>query len=723
MSTHGRAARLARRLVVALVLIWATYAVAVNVLLNTPLGEKLVNRKPEKFSLHWQHGVSLWPGDIMLWKVVARGHVRQVEWHATATRVSGRIGILPLAARTFDVPWVVADDVDATLTQAPDLPPPEHRPGGWTLRFGGIETPHLRRVRYGDTELTGDGTARFSFVKVLRGGPMEILPSRFALRDVAVRHGKRQWLTDATLDVDLAIARHRRDEAAGWRKLALTDVRVVAHGRTPGFALVMDSTRHLHGAIDDTARGTLALDLHLARGELARGGKLDLAVPLAADGGGKASQATATLTAAVGERIDLALQLPPPPGGDGGIDAQLHLSTTKLPLDGQWHALADHVGGHVGVRWRFESLAWLGPLLTRVPWLTLDGAGAIDADVKLENGAIAPGTTLKIPDVALDAVVQGHRIAGRARADGRIDTGSDGVLAPRLDIVVDEFRITADDDAKAVFGRGRNLALSLASSGKLAQFRDKLAAQLKFGDAQIPDIGVYNAYLPQHAVKLLRGTGTLAGDVSLDAEGRIARGTLGVAARGAQLRFGDVELQGDLDLSGKLAQADLGGRSFNFDGTTLKLRNVAIVDNDRANAANWWADFKVERGRLEWRRPFNLDAKASAQLANVSVLLALFSRHRDYPAWVLKLADAGTTQLAARVDVKPGRLVFDDVEAQNRRFELKARLRHADKTVDGNLYLGWGKLGLGLDIKNGKRDFKLIGAEKWYDAQPGLLAK
>ncbi|HVJ62243.1 MAG TPA: hypothetical protein VM555_05970, partial [Tahibacter sp.] len=301
--------------------------------------------------------------------------------------------------------------------------------------------------------------------------------------------------------------------------------------------------------------------------------------------------------------------------------------------------------------------------------------------------------------------------------------GSDGTLAPRLDIAVDEYRITSEDDAKAVFGLGKNLALSLSSTGKLAQFRDKLTAQLSFGDARIPDIGVYNAYLPQHAVKLLRGTGTLGGDVSLDAEGRIARGTLGVSARGAQLRFGEIELEGDVDLGGKLAQADLGGKRFDFDGTTLELRNVAVTNSDRANAVNWWADFTVKRGRLEWARPFNLDATANAQLANVGVLLALFSRHRDYPGWVLKLVDAGTTQLAARVDIKPGRMIFDDVVAQNRRFELKARLRHADKTVDGNLYLGWGKLGLALDIDNGKRDFKLIGAQKWYDAQPALLPK
>ncbi|HJU38418.1 MAG TPA: hypothetical protein VJ724_02520, partial [Tahibacter sp.] len=267
----GRPRRVARRLVVALALVWLAYAGTVNVLLNTPLGPTLVNRKPEKFTLHWQHGLSLWPGDIVLWNVVARGHVRRVEWHATSPRVHGRIGILPLATRTLDVPWVVADDVDASLTQAPDLPPPEHRDGGWTLRFGGIETPHLRRVRYGDTELTGDGVARFAFTKVLRGGPMEIAPSRFALKNVAIRHGQRPWFTDATLDVDLAIARHRSADAPGWRKLALIDVRVVARGRTPGLALVMDSTRHLHGAIDDAAHGTLALDLHMKHGELAHG--------------------------------------------------------------------------------------------------------------------------------------------------------------------------------------------------------------------------------------------------------------------------------------------------------------------------------------------------------------------------------------------------------------------------------------------------------------------
>ena len=722
-SAGSRPTRLAKRLVVALALVWATYLIAVNVLLNTPLGAQLVNRKPEKFSLHWQHGLSLWPGDVALWNVVARGHARRVEWHVTATRAIGRIGLLPLAARTLDVPWVLAEDAEVTLTQAPDLPPPEHRPGGWTLRFGSIEAPILRRVRYGDTELSGLGSAQFAFSTQLRGGPFEILPSHLAMEHANLRHDQRTWLRDARVQATFSIARHRREEAPGWHKLALTDAHLVVHGGTPGLALKMDSTRQMHGVIDDAAQGKVALDLHLKDGELARHGKLDFTVPLAGRVGGETSHGTATLAAQVGDGIDMTLKLPPPPGGQGGIDAQLRVPTTKLPTDGQWHALIEHVAGHVGVRWRFESLAWLGPLLTRVPWLTLEGAGEINADIKLENGAIAPGTTLSIPEVALNAVVQGHRIRGRARADGRIGETDGGALAPTLAITVDEYAITPDDDDKSVFGRGGKLALTLASTGKLTQFRDKLTAQLTFANAQIPDVRVYNAYLPKHAVTLLNGTGSLDGDVALDAAGHIAKGTLGVAARDTQLRFGDVDLRGDVTLAGKLANATLEGKRFDFDGTTLKLRNVAVTNNDRANAVNWWADFIVPRGKLEWARPFNLDASANAQLANVGVLLALFSRHRDYPRWVLKLVDAGTTQLSARVDIKPGRLVFDDVVAQNRRFELKARLRHADKAVDGNLYLGWGALGLGVALKNGERDFKLIGAEKWYDAQPGLLGR
>src|SRR5262249_26765166 len=150
-------------------------------------------------------------------------------------------------------------------------------------------------------------------------------------------------------------------------------------------------------------------------------------------------------------------------------------------------------------------------------------------------------------------------------------------------------------------------------------------------------------------------------------------GRIGIVGRDAALRFGDVDLRGDFDLGGKLVQADLAGRRFDFSGSALALRNVAIADAARANASGWWADIAVERGNLTWTRPVTLDATASATLANVGVSLALFSRHRDYPGWALRLIDAAPTQLRARADMQRGHFVLDDVEAQNRRFDLKAR--------------------------------------------------
>ena len=39
----------------------------------------------------------------------------------------------------------------------------------------------------------------------------------------------------------------------------------------------------------------------------------------------------------------------------------------------------------------------------------------------------------------------------------------------------------------------------------------------------------------------------------------------------------------------------------------------------------------------------------------------------------------------------------------------------------GDLYARWGVLGLGVALADGKRDFHLLHARRWYDAQPDLL--
>ena len=383
-------------------------------------------------------------------------------------------------------------------------------------------------------------------------------------------------------------------------------------------------------------------------------------------------------------------------------------------------ALLPRLSGSIDLTWRFDSLQWLGPLLARASWLNLDGAGEIDADILLKDGRIAAGSRLAIPDVALHADVLGQRFTGRAHADGRVDS-EDGELRPRVDIGIRSFEVAALDQPQQVVMRGKDLLLELRSTGRVVEFRDSLRARLKFSRADVPDLRAFNRYLPGHALRFLGGRGQFGGDIALDAVGKVGKGQLKILARQARLAANDLEFSGDVDVDAQLARADIANEEFVLDGTRLGLRNVKVADPERASPGDWWADVRFDRGRVHGGSPLRIDAAASLRLRDVSVLLALFTRHKDYPRWVLRLLDAGEVSAVTRAALHDATVVFDDLVASNDRFDLKARLRLAQKQAQGDLYLRWAKLGLGLELKDGERKFRLLKAAEWFAQQPRLL--
>ncbi|HEX7770250.1 MAG TPA: hypothetical protein VF422_09495, partial [Dokdonella sp.] len=160
---------------------------------------------------------------------------------------------------------------------------------------------------------------------------------------------------------------------------------------------------------------------------------------------------------------------------------------------------------------------------------------------------------------------------------------------------------------------------------------------------------------------------------------------------------------------------------FDLDGTTLRLRKVKVVDAGRTAGEDWWADIALPRGRVDATRPFRVDARADIGMQDVGLLLALFTRHRDYPKWALRLVDAGPLHAKGRMAIDRDTLVFDRVEANNDRFGVKARLRLAQSRPRGDLLLRWRALGLGLEIDGERQAFHVLRAGAWFEERPAFL--
>ena len=701
----------------------AVYLIAGNVFLNSPIGPWAINHKPEKFQLHWSHGVTWWPGYVTLWNVKVNGHVRHVLWNAETPRGRTRIAILPLFSKELNLPWIAADAVSGEVEHTDvDMPPPPYRPGGWTIRLEHIRSDQIERAKVLGLDVDLKGSADFGFSKQLRDGPWEILPSSFDLRELRVRHRDQEFLKDGHVSGEFSIALHTRREIAGLATLKITDARLRIESETPALAVDLDPEGRWSGRVaTDTKSGRLDADLVWQRGRFANGGHVDLDVPLLAKSSAVQFETAARLHARVEpDGYVLEADLPPPPNGLGSVHARLNVAHAEgLGLPNAREALS-RTSGTLALDWQFKSLDWIGPLLVKTPWLKLQGAGRIDADLKIHSGKLEPGSRVDVPEVNLVALVAEHRFNGTAKAHGLISEGAAGPKAA-VDFTLEQFDIVAESEPDVVLASGSNLQIGLDSDGDLAHFRDKLLANLRFGAAEVPDLRVLNVYLPAKAVQFLGGSTALSSDLTLNESGQVTRGQVGLQATAVQAEFGKIRLTTDLKLDAQLAGTDFRQRLFDLNNSTLKLSRVTVVDAGRTAGQSWWANIALDGGRIVAKRPLDIDATVHTRMQNVGLLLALFTRHKDYPGWVLKLIDKGEFKADAKLQMRDKTLTIDRLQAENERFEVQARMRLGAAGTDGDLLLHWGLLNLGVELEKGKHKFHLIRSKEWYARQPAML--
>jgi hypothetical protein len=721
-----------RRAGVALAGVYVFYLVAGNVFINTPLGEWTANRKPEKFQIEWGRGYTLWPGRVHVRDVRMKGHAGRTTWSVDAARASGRIAVLPLLRKTVRVPEVVAYEVTGAVDiGGPRKSPLPARPGGWVLQFDRIHSDSIRGGRLGELVLEGLGRADVGFYKQLRGGALELMPSKAHFENVQLRYGKQALVREGRIDADFAIARHTRDQARGIAKLMLTDAKLKLDGKAPTLGVSVDPQGRIVLA-NLAGDGTAQIDLGFARGSLTPGGRLRWHTPVRGrDAHGVQFAQALDVALDVGRDMRLVARAPAQAEGRLSLDADVTVRGTQVPLKDP-RSLLPRTSGHVVGRWHFGSLRWLGSFYD-APWLSLDGAGVVDADVRVVDGRVAGGSRVGVPGVQAVAHVMGNRISGRARAEGRLDSGAteDEVL-PSLDLVMEHFDIAADDAPTRPYVRGQNLRLQLETlSGverqalrqpdAIRHVGQSMRAHLTFANAQVPDLRAYNRYLPNEHLRFDGGSGTLSGDLTLDGAGAIGQGTLGVDARAARMHLAGIALRTDVDIDTKLHRADLKRHAFNIDGTRMALDNVSFTEPGGESRSGWWTRIDLQRARMDWDRPVSIDGRANIAMKDVGFLLALFSRKKDYPKWMFKLIDSGQAQARGNVHLAGQTLLLDNLDASNARYDVKARLRMHGKQRTGNLYAKWGVLSCGVAMNNGHRDFHMIRAREWYDAQPAMV--
>ncbi|WP_313340901.1 hypothetical protein [Stenotrophomonas sp.] len=697
-----------------LLALYALYLVAGNVFLNTPLFDAVTNRKPEKFSMQTGPALTLLPGHAVVWNIRMRGQANRTVYIFRADRASAWISLTALFGREVRIPRINAIGVESEVERVEQaIPPPPRGDRGWTLRFDAIHSDSIRSGRFGKLLIVGEGSGTVGFLKQVRGGPSELFDSTAGFENATVSYDGVTLLDQAHLAARFHYPRHYRDDAPGLRKFGILWAQLQVDGRSQAINIDTAGPHVKVGSVPAEAR--LNADVVMDRGVLQPGSRVVWRVPVHA-GVHAPDRGLLSLQLDVAQDIRVQARLPRDPETGSELHADLRVTGRKIPFQAPAELLP-RMSGDVRGAWRFESLNWISDLFVRKPWFHLDGGGLLEGDLKIVDGQLAPGSTLNVPQVAAVAEVAGVRMLGDARAVGRIVDGAPPQA--ELQVEIPRFRAAPVDAPKALLFDGKAMALTLRGDARLQQLRDGMRARLHFDNARVPDLTAYNRYVGNESMRLLGGTGLLSGDVTLDSAGRVGQGRADLRGTGARMQVAGMALRGDAQVKARVQRADFDSRQFDLGGTTLSLRNVQVGDD--AGKANWWGEATLRSGHIDAAAPYQVDARADLRLRDAGPLLGAFAERSEYPRWVLGLLDSGEVQASGQLRWRREHLVVDDLQAENARLSLRARLDMEQAQRQGDLYVRWGLLGAGIEMGGGKRTWHLAGAREWYDGRPRLL--
>lgn len=601
MAARSPARSLLRTLVLILIGLELLYLIAGNVFLNTEIGPRTVNRKPEKWSLTWSSGWTVIPGRVSLREVVFEQSGRQHDLRVTAESVAADVEVSALPERRFLTDSLVARGVTGEAVHVPDRKPPPRPPGpgsGWTVELRGVAADDLRSLAFGETVFEGSGGRLGGDLRLVVRGSVE--------------------LTDGYLD---------------WQGLVLRQ--------------------------DDMM---------------------------------------------IAEPLSLTFE-----GGFSPFDPR-----REKRLD--W---LDHVSGRFGITGAMSRLAILRHLVKGARWIeTLDGSGQLTASLEIVKGHVGPGSVVQAtaPDLRLDFL--GYSTEGSGRVDASVEPAGAGEGLARVEVTFDDFTVRRKPLADPhLHGRGMRL-VATSRDPNLRDGMQELDVVLDMPRTEVPDMGVYGAYLPAHlGLEIESGRGAIGFHLEGSAVDQTAAGEVVLTAEDVAGRFQDLDFEGALEVDTKISGGDLDNFHLEIVGTRMTLRNVELRDGRNTAEKGWWMTVDVPLGILKVGAAPRLAAEVDVRMKDTRPLMALFGEVKPWLDRYERILTVKDVTAHSKVAMARNRMSFRELSIGGRKLEGRAELELGRDLRRGILYVRFHGVPVGLEVDGAKRDWKLTYARRWFDAK------
>lgn len=400
-----------------------------------------------------------------------------------------------------------------------------------------------------------------------------------------------------------------------------------------------------------------------------------------------------------------------------GLDGELALTMSPYAYhEVRGVAALAHLSATLGLSGEVVEGALLGRYLQKVPWLEFDPSPiAFEAELEVVDGIVAAGSRLQTVAARRSLGFFGFQATGDARLLFSITDDAEGALA-RLVFLFGEYEVGRRGDVAAVRGTGLTVVATTRDL-RPGPLGDDGRITLDLGKARLDRVEDLASLVPEAAGVVLRGgsaelDGRLDGDLGTDS----GNGRVGVRFRDVRVGYGELDLQGDLDVELALASRELRARRFALAGSRVDLTGFRSVGGSPGSepTSGWWAHFTLGEARLDLATPVVAEGGFAVALRDSQPLVALYTERRELPRWVERLLEMEDVRARGRFRYERPELRLDDLVTRGEHSALSAWLELGRGQRQGALLLEWRALALGVAVDGEKRDWKLVGAREWF---------
>lgn len=697
---------------------WGGWLVLGTLLLNQPWIDNWINRKPERAQVLWDFAFSPVPGYVHAWGVTYQGHSRRQAFAISARHASVWFVPWALVRKEIRLVGLRASGLAVALRQGKaELPRPKPKAKPWSVVLVDAQAEDVWSFQVGShLRLTGVATAKLDLTKVLSGGAFAIPRGEVDWGALAMDWDGKRLISDGRIAGTTTVAPMQMSKMSTREKIGAVSADLLVEGALPSLELFEGGLRI---AADRPAKGHLTGRVSLTSGRLEPSTKLKLHQPVHVEAGELEQNRELTASLDIdADRMRVALDLPPGKTRATTISARVSLprlyTSEQANLDEPDFGtiprfLAADATGHVDATLRFRSLALLRPLLSRMKGLEMEGEGWMVASIHFEHGRyLGQKSSLRFEDASLRLAALGHSV------EAKVNGSPERIEGPpaRHRIALQEVVLRGPDGEELLRDAGAQLDLV---AGKQATALDE-APGLAFhmSEAAIPDLRAINRYLPPGAVSFEGGAAALSLSVALEADQPKAQGSLRLRSGGATVAISDMRLKGAVDVETTLRDADLEELTLDITGTRVGLHQVRFDAPGGDPVQDWNMDLNIDQAHARIGTPLEIDGKGRIGMSDLSLLLAIYAHMSDYPAWMLRMVDAGKVEARGSFQIKGNQVRLDDVHAENNRFKVDARLQLEGKRKQGALLAQWGPLSMGVGLGGPKAKLHFRKAEQWF---------